>query len=884
MAFNKSKHLEAAQKLLAQGKLAQAIAEYESILKNEPKDQVTLMTVGDLHVRNNDPQRALEKFERLAGVFLSDGFNSKAIAIYKKIQKLAPESTAALEKLAELYVQQGVMNEARSLYVQLAELHMKGGRSENAVGVLRQLLDLEPENLRVQVRLADLYQNIGQQKEAAHAYLNCAHRMLDQGQFGEAQKYADMALKTDAGNPSAVMIKARAAAALGHSETAIELLEKLPAASEGTDVTQLLLGLYLQTRNTDRAVALAEKVHAADAARYPVMYDLAVQLLDAGEPEKALHILSKIRGAMLEATDYERLSQALATAAERLPGRVEPLEWLVDVYRRSSDSFRLPQALDQLAEATAASGDLDRARQLFEELLEKEPDDEDVRRRLNQVRVRLGLEPLEEGSGPAPKIAPAPATITSAPPAAPPQEEQLDEETHRFITQALTDVDLFSSYGLTQKAIDLLESAVKRAPRHSGVLEKLLDLHLGAGNDRRTAELAAHLEQIHRGRGDQGRAERFAELQRRFQRAARLSGEEPAAPPAPVQEFAVPPAAPAAEAVTEVEAQPEGEAAVHEVDLSEEWASLSTMTAEEPASAAAEAPAEVMQEAAAPAEEEVVLSLDEPAPAEAVVEAAAEAVPAVEGPERIPLEEPAAEPAAAQEVPVEVASEAAPAVAREEVEYVLEPAPAASAEPVPAMTGEGVMSTEEFMTELAAEVDSLAIGAPPVKAKVAPPPAPAAAPLKQEAAEQLKEVFDEFRSELGQMEEEEGADLETHYNLGIAYREMGLLEEAIGEFQKVAKAIQNGQPFRYAMQCCTLLGLSFMEKGQHKVAAMWYEKALAVEGLDQESILALRYDLGVAQESAGDVKAALDSFEQVYAMNIDYRDVAERIASLQKRR
>ena len=55
-------------------------------------------------------------------------------------------------------------------------------------------------------------------------------------------------------------------------------------------------------------------------------------------------------------------------------------------------------------------------------------------------------------------------------------------------------------------------------------------------------------------------------------------------------------------------------------------------------------------------------------------------------------------------------------------------------------------------------------------------------------------------------------------------------------------------------------------------------------GLDQESILALRYDLGVAQELAGDTHAAFSSFSQVYAMNIDYRDVSERIALLGKAR
>jgi tetratricopeptide (TPR) repeat protein len=112
---------------------------------------------------------------------------------------------------------------------------------------------------------------------------------------------------------------------------------------------------------------------------------------------------------------------------------------------------------------------------------------------------------------------------------------------------------------------------------------------------------------------------------------------------------------------------------------------------------------------------------------------------------------------------------------------------------------------------------------------------------------------------------------------------MGLLDEAIGEFQRVAKAIQKGKPFRYAMNCSTMLALSFMDKGEPKIAALWYQRALEVPGLDQEAVLALRYDLGVSLEMAGESKSALDSFRQVYAMNIDYRDVAERIGSLRRR-
>lgn len=194
------------------------------------------------------------------------------------------------------------------------------------------------------------------------------------------------------------------------------------------------------------------------------------------------------------------------------------------------------------------------------------------------------------------------------------------------------------------------------------------------------------------------------------------------------------------------------------------------------------------------------------------------------------------------------------------------------------------------MADLAKEIDQLGMGELTPPAPVEPEPATPAAKNEELSTEHaganaesapLREVFEEFRAELGEMGAED-EDLETHYNLGIAFREMGLLEEAIGEFQKVAKANDRGKAFRYAMQCCTLLGLAFMEKGQPSIAAIWYERALQTPGIDAESKLALRYDLGVAQESAGDLDTALKSFSQVYAVNIDYRDVAERISALQK--
>src|SRR5579863_6199395 len=248
MAFNKSKALDNALKFLNQGKIPQAIAEYQHILRVDPKDQATLMTVGDLYARQGQLPQAIEYFERLAQVYLNDGFNSKAIAIYKKIAKLAPTELAPLERLADLYVQQGVLSEARPLFLQIAEAHFKANRGPKAVDALNRLLEVEPENPRVQMRLAELYNLMGKKKEASQTYLGYAQRLFDRDDSEEAQKLIERALEADQGNAAARLLKAKILIASNHNDQAIELLEKHhPDAEAGGDITALILDLELKS-------------------------------------------------------------------------------------------------------------------------------------------------------------------------------------------------------------------------------------------------------------------------------------------------------------------------------------------------------------------------------------------------------------------------------------------------------------------------------------------------------------------------------------------------------------------------------------------------------------------------------------------------------------
>jgi len=137
----------------------------------------------------------------------------------------------------------------------------------------------------------------------------------------------------------------------------------------------------------------------------------------------------------------------------------------------------------------------------------------------------------------------------------------------------------------------------------------------------------------------------------------------------------------------------------------------------------------------------------------------------------------------------------------------------------------------------------------------------------------LDQIFREFKR--GVEKQLGSEDYDTRYNLGIAYKEMGLLDEAIAEFQLASKDESR------LLECCSMLGLCFMEKGMPEIAIKWFEKGLKAAGRTEEEYHGLRYDLATAHEAAGEVERALELYKEIYKVNNKFRDVRERVRELQ---
>jgi tetratricopeptide (TPR) repeat protein len=171
--------------------------------------------------------------------------------------------------------------------------------------------------------------------------------------------------------------------------------------------------------------------------------------------------------------------------------------------------------------------------------------------------------------------------------------------------------------------------------------------------------------------------------------------------------------------------------------------------------------------------------------------------------------------------------------------------------------------------DLASELGDL-FGARPAVAAEAP-----AASTSDLGDASLADIFREFQKGVDKQLGKE--DYETRYNLGIAYKEMGLVDEAIAEFQLAAKDESR------LLECASMLGICFVEKGMPKLAVKWFEKGLATPGRTDDEYKGIKYDLGDALEQAEEVEGALARFEEVYGQDASFRDVADRLERLRQR-
>lgn len=897
MAINKRKILEAAQKHLHKGALDKALKEYQKLLKADPKDVNVRLKVGDVHLKQGKTEEAIAAYLRVAETFMKDGFDAKAVALFKQISKIDPKRFDIYLPLSELYQRMGLNSDAMKALQTAADASYQAGEKDEALDLLRKMAALDPANTTNRVKVAELLHQGGRSAEALAEYEEVASELARQGDEEERVRILERILEFDPDRVAARVEVGRArlqarrwelAEAEGrtlvetHSEETDgyeilgEALEAAGKTEESAKAYRKLADLYRERGDEDKARDIMQRFGmgpSLGSTDEPVLEtddelsfdpdascgDLGLETPEFTDPgfssESGLELGAPIEGltdtetvpaadpAGQSSSDLPPLHEPETDDASTPEGDPEQLLAEANVYLRygkhdrAIDSLRAVllqepdrlEALEKLADALVQG---ERGEEAVEplrhagELARRGEDTEAL------ARIRERLEPLDPAAAEqltvsATPLEPAESAVEVA------LDADLDEEVTEEPTETASndpssdpdaiegiefDIDLDSADGDAEAAMDGEEAGQELSLTRE---DPGLEVEMGGGE-----------EVEERAGSDPG--------QRGSEGVEEATPGGSATTPAQVQE-----------------------------DLEEaEFYFQQGMMAE-----AREIYEQIL--ALAPNHPQAQLRLGEiaeaPEPSEPAPTLVDADLPELEG-----AEAPALERTAPEEADPGLVEESEEPVSGDDfVEAPFDPQ-SADLEPEP---GQSPFQAEITAPDLGAEPEGEDSGSFDLAAELSDAfdeeeeLASSSSGLSGTTEEEgFQQVFAAFKE--GVKSELDDGDFEAHFDLGIAYKEMGLHDDAISEFQRAM-----GEEER-RLVCLHMMGLCALDLGRAADATAHMEQALALPELPEEQQLGVRFDLGRAYAAAGDRERARAAFEAVRSVDPTFCDVAQHLADL----
>lgn len=776
------------------------------------------------------------KAVRAAEKHLAQGKVPAAIEEYQRIVENDAEDFSALNTLGDLYARTGKKQEAMACFRRVAEHYRSQGFALKAIAMYKKVTRFVPDDANVSVALASLYEQQGLLVEARAQYLTVGDLLARRGNAREA----------------------------------LEVLQRVAD---------------LDRNNTDIRLRLAEGFERESL------------------PDLAARAYSEAADGLAARGEYERAREAYTRALTLLPHAHAPLQGLLAVH--------------------TALGTADEAADLLEQSVAARPADLELRVML--VRAQVEAEDAAAAERAADEL--VGRDPTSYPYFFDVARLALRQKDAARAVRLVGRV-IEKALGGREDAqlLELLEEVLRRDPEHVGALLLLARIYEWERNDARLRATLERLVEAAEASGDDEEERRaLAQLIRlghdepRYrERLLELGGDlEPERREEPVAERAAPGVS---DEVPTFESfmLPDDAAAPAEAPASPSDAALPEFNWETPAAAAS---ADTAGASADPASSFADLNADF---TDNAAERGAPPTGAAPPPSFTDFQEIDFGAGAASEAPREGGAGARERMLGQELEgvdfYITQgysdiaretldmlerqygqsplidarrlriPAPGEAVEPPPAVEVEALDELDAAFAGFTAGEPSAAASAEPAPPAVdfsapAPPPAaPRAATSGEGIDPGLAAIFDEFREAVEEAEPQTEADFENHYNLGLAYMEMDMFDQAVEAFQQANQAVTpNDSTSRY-LQCCNMLGHCFMRKGLPKLAAMWFRKGLDAPGHTQDEYQALRYELGTAYEQMGDRDRALDTFTEVYGIDVTYRGVADKLRELQEQK
>jgi len=380
--------LKQADKLIKQGKLDAAIAEYVRLIDDQPQDWTTINALGDLYLRARNNEKAIEQYIRVADHQFAEGFFQKSAALYKKALKLDPENEHILMQLAEIGERQGKFVDAKQFLRQVARQRQGRGEDRAAAECILRLGSLPEADLESRVAAVQAAQQLGDAFRAVELLKEAAQLLEKQKKRNEALQMLADAAEIDPFDAELRVRLAREFLAIGQPKRARAYLSFDTAG----DDPELLLALatleFAEGKEEDARVAMA-RVLALAPDREPEIARIADSLMEESRVESAFACVDAMTDAALLQGDVARAGAALQAFVERTP-YVPALAKLVGISVEAGFGDRLRERQGQLVDAYLEASRGEDARIVAEDLVRAEPASEAHVERLRRALTLSG--------------------------------------------------------------------------------------------------------------------------------------------------------------------------------------------------------------------------------------------------------------------------------------------------------------------------------------------------------------------------------------------------------------------------------------------------------------------------------------------------------------
>ncbi len=371
MAIDRDATLKKAEKLLRQGRLEPAIAEYLSVVEEFSRDWSTANTLGELYARAGQPQQAVVQYARIAQHFVDEGFYPKAAALYKKILKLQPQDEATQIQLADISARQGLLADAKSHLNAIAARRRAKGDRRGAAEIVVRLGTIDPSDFEARLTAARTLEEMGEEEEAGKRFKALHDDLVEKGRTVEAIDALKQFVRINPLEREARSMLAKFALERGDVAGAREFLDQ-DSAGEDPALLFPLAEIELRSGELARAKMLLGRFLAADPSRRSDVTALGWSFASSG-PETTFTCIEAAVDGATAAAEFQEAATSLQEFVARVPGQIPALLKLVEVCVDGGLEQTMYVAQEQLTDAYLAANQAAEARVIAEDLVAREP-------------------------------------------------------------------------------------------------------------------------------------------------------------------------------------------------------------------------------------------------------------------------------------------------------------------------------------------------------------------------------------------------------------------------------------------------------------------------------------------------------------------------------